>query len=63
MLGKITLGPEDPTIFTKCPVCCKRGLGVKLGDIYCKAFTSRRWKKGQDCENCGTPLEVVFEIA
>ena len=57
-----SLSSEDPTIFAKCPVCCKMGLGVKVGQYYSKAFTERRWKKGPVCENCNTPLVAVFTI-
>jgi len=61
-MDKIMLGPEDPTIFAKCLNCNKGGRGVKLGDIFCKAYTVRKWKRGQVCENCGGELTVLFEV-
>lgn len=60
--SKITLGPEDPTIFAGCPRCNKRGIGVKIGDIFGKAYTARRWKREPVCDNCGGPLVKLFEV-
>ena len=62
METKVNLGPEDPTIFAKCPVCNKTGKGVKIGDIFGKAYTPRRWKRDPECENCGGKLIKVFEV-
>lgn len=61
-MSKITLGPEDPTIFAICPVCNKRGKGVRIGDIFGKAFTPRRWKREPVCDNCNGPLTKIREI-
>jgi hypothetical protein len=61
-VDKIVLGPEDPTIFAICQICNKRGLGVTVGDIFCKAFTARKWKRNPVCDNCGGSLTVVREI-
>ena len=57
-----SLSSEDPTIFASCPNCNKKGNGVKVGQYYSKAFTERRWKKGQNCENCNTPLVVLYTV-
>lgn len=62
MPDKISLSPEDPTIFAKCPRCCKTGRGEKIGDIFLKAYTTRRWKRDSLCENCGSQLIVIFEV-
>lgn len=62
MKGQIRLGPEDPTIFAKCPNCSKGGRGVKVGNYYGRAFTLRRWKRRPKCENCKTPLVKLFEV-
>lgn len=62
MTDKITLGPEDPTVFAICPICNKRGTGVKIGDIFCKAFTARRWKRQPTCENCDSQLVLLREV-
>lgn len=58
----IFLNQEDPVIFAKCPKCSRSGTGVKVGNYYGKAFTERRWKRNPVCENCETPLVVMFEI-
>jgi len=62
MADKLTLSPEDPTIFAKCPHCCRSGKGKKMGDLFLKAFTARRWKRNPVCENCGGPLVVLYEV-
>lgn len=61
-MDKIVLGPEDPTIFAVCPVCNRTGTGVKIGDIFCKAFTLRKWKRNPVCDNCGGELTKLREI-
>lgn len=62
MASQVNLSPEDPTIFAKCENCCKRGRGVKIGDIFLKAFTERRWKRDPECENCGSLLTALYRI-
>ena len=61
-MSDIFLNQEDPTIFAKCPNCCKTGRGVPVGNYYSKAFTERRWRRDPVCENCETLLVKVFEI-
>lgn len=61
-MNQINLSPEDPTIFAGCPNCNQRGLGKKIGNYYSKAFTARRWKRNPVCENCETPLVLLYEI-
>jgi hypothetical protein len=61
-MSKVALGPEDPTIFAKCPNCTKTGIGVKVGDYFSKAFTARRWKKSPACDNCNTTLVKIYEV-
>lgn len=57
------LSPEDPVVFAKCPSCQPTGRGLSVtGNYYGKAFTTRRWKRGPVCENCGTPLKKLFEV-
>lgn len=58
-MDKITLGPEDPTVFAICARCNRKGIGVTIGDIFCKAFTARRWKREPTCENCGGHLTAI----
>lgn len=60
--SKVTLGPEDPTVFAKCPKCSTSGLGSKVGPIFGKAYTARRWKREPVCENCNGPLVKLFEV-
>jgi len=59
---EIVLTPRDPTVFGKCPLCCKKGLGVPLGDINCKAYTVREWKQRPVCENCETVMVYLYEV-
>ena len=62
MADKISLSPEDPTIFAKCQKCSRSGKGEKVGDIFLKAFTARRWKRSPVCENCGSELIILYEV-
>jgi hypothetical protein len=58
----IKLQEDDPTVFAKCPSCCKGGTGVPFGQVYLKAFTKRKWARGPLCENCETPLVRLYEV-
>jgi len=53
---------ELPTVFAKCPSCCRTGRGVVVGDYYSKAYTKRKWAQGQVCENCSTPMKYLYEV-
>lgn len=59
---KITLSDEDPTVFAKCPRCCRTGKGVITGDYYARAYPRKKWGKGKSCPNCETPLVVMYEV-
>lgn len=59
---KITLGPEDPTIFAKCEKCDKHGSGTKPDTYFGKAYTERRFKRGPKCDNCDGPMTKLFEV-
>jgi len=65
----VTLEPSDPTIFAKCPKCCAHYTGKVVGTYFAKAYP--RKKKGrsaedvianQVCENCGTPMQFMYEV-
>lgn len=65
----IKLELADPTIFAKCPKCTRSFLGNVVGNYYAKAFPRRRPDRtaqdvvaAQTCENCGTPLELLYEV-
>ena len=62
-MEKITLSPEDPTVFAVCPTCRKVGNGNKPDHYFGKAYTERRWKRGPVCDNCNTPMEKLFEVS
>jgi hypothetical protein len=61
-MNEITLNESDRTFFAKCPVCCKTGKGVPVGDYYCMAYTRRQWSRNPKCENCETPMRFLYEI-
>ncbi len=59
----IVLTDDDPTIFAKCPYCTRRGRGVVEGNYYARAFSKKKWGKGnKTCPNCKTRLEVMYEV-
>ena len=62
MTQNIELNPSDPTIFAVCLVCNRRGLGVPLGDINCKAYTRRDWHRDSSCENCDSQMLKIYEV-
>lgn len=62
MEENIRLGPEDPTIFAKCPRCSRRGIGEKVGRQFYRAYTFRRWQRKPKCENCRTPMVMLYAI-
>ena len=62
MEREITLTVDDPTIWAKCPNCCRAGTGVVVGNYYARAYSRRRWGKGKTCPNCETRLEIMYEV-
>lgn len=65
----VRLDLSDPTIWAKCPKCTSSYLGKKVGDYFAKAFPRRRKERTtaevvaqQVCENCGGPLEFMYEV-
>lgn len=48
--------------WAKCPVCCRTGTGVPVGDYYSRAYTERQWKRSPVCENCGTSMRFLYEV-
>jgi hypothetical protein len=61
-MPEITLGPDDPVVFAKCLRCDPRGRGVKPGPYYGKAYTRRRWLRSPTCENCNSPMTMLYEV-
>ena len=62
VLGK-RLPIEDPSVFSKCSgKCCKRGPGQTQENYFGKAYTKRQWERGPLCENCSSPMELLFEL-
>lgn len=57
----IRLGPDDPTIFAKCPQT-RIGRGARMKDVFMAAFTPRKWKRGQSCPHCKRPLVKLYEV-
>lgn len=63
MAQPIKLEFDDPTIFAKCSGRCTRSYpGKKVGDYFAKAYTVRKWKRGQVCDNCGSKMAFLFEV-
>lgn len=63
MAQPIKLEFDDPTIFAKCSGPCTRSYaGKKVGEYFAKAYTQRKWKRGPVCDNCGSPMTLLFEI-
>ena len=59
----IVLTDDDPTIWGKCPNCTKTGTGVVTGNFYARAFSKKKWGKGnKTCPNCETRLEIMYEV-
>ena len=59
----IVLTSDDPTVFAKCPKCTKSGRGIVVGNYYARAFSKKKWGRGNKaCPNCGTKLEVMYEV-
>jgi hypothetical protein len=58
----IRILPSDPTVWAKCPKCCKTGLGVHVGQYFSKAYTADKWARGQICENCETPMVELYRL-
>lgn len=59
----IELSADDPTIWAKCPRCTRYGVGVVTGDYYARAFSKKKWGKGnKTCPNCETRLEFMYEV-
>jgi hypothetical protein len=60
---QIVLKDDDPTIFAKCPSCTRTGRGVVVGNYYARAFSRKKWGKGNKaCPNCQTRLVVMYEV-
>jgi hypothetical protein len=62
MTRDIELMASDPTVFAICEKCNRKGRGVHLGDISCKAFTKREWRQNPVCDNCNTPMTRLYEV-
>lgn len=61
--AKISLDFDDPTTFAVCGGSCNRSYpGKKVGNYFGKAYTDRKWKRGQVCDNCGGPMKFLFEV-
>jgi hypothetical protein len=61
-MTELTLGPEDPTVFAKCNRCDPGKPGSKVGNYYGRAYPRRKWDRKPKCENCKTPMSLLFEV-
>lgn len=61
--GQITLDYDDPVVFAKCGGrCSQRGPGSSIANIFYKAYPRRRWDKHPVCDNCKSPMVMLYEI-
>lgn len=61
--AKISLNFDDPTIFAVCSGACNQHFrGKKVGSYFAKAYTVRRWKRRQRCDNCKAPMRLLYEV-
>lgn len=65
----IKLEVFDPTVWGKCPKCTRTGTGVHVGNYFAKAYPRQKLgRSAQDvisketCENCGTQMELLYEV-
>lgn len=69
----IKLEPSDPTVWGKCPKCTASYPGRKVGDYFAKAFPRKKPRDKdartpqevlalQQCDNCGGPLDFMYEV-
>lgn len=62
MTTTIEMSDRDLTHFMVCQKCNRRGLGVPLGDINCKAYSKRDAESNPKCENCKTVMTLIYEV-
>lgn len=48
--------------WAKCEPCCRTGRGVKVGNYFSRAYTERQWNRGPVCDNCSTPMTLLYEV-
>lgn len=59
----IKLEFDDPTMFAVCSGPCNRSHpGKKVGDYFAKAYTVRKWKRNPKCDNCSSPMVLLYEL-
>jgi hypothetical protein len=62
-IAQIKLEYDDPTIFAKCSGACTRHFpGKHVGEYFAKAYTERKWRKNPTCDNCGAPMQFLYEL-
>lgn len=60
----ITLNFDDPTVFAVCGgPCGSHYPGKKVGTYFGKAYTARKWRGNPKCDNCGSPMRFIREVA
>lgn len=59
----ITLDYADPVFFARCSgLCCRRANGNRVGKYFAKAYNQREWKRGPLCDNCESPMSLLYEV-
>lgn len=59
----INLDYDDPVVFAKCGgKCSKTGNGNSIENIFYKAYPRRRWDRRPVCDNCKSPMVMLYQI-
>jgi hypothetical protein len=59
----ITLDYSDPVFFAICGGECSRHRpGQNVSKYFAKAYNVREWKRKPKCDNCDTPMRLLYEV-
>jgi hypothetical protein len=68
-MNDISLELSDPTVWGKCPKCTASYPGKHVGDYFAKAYPRKKDTRTaeevlalQKCDNCGGPLDFMYEV-
>lgn len=61
-MQEISLSDSDRTMFAVCPKCNRTGRGRLAANYYSMAYTKRQWERKPQCENCGTDMQLKYEV-
>lgn len=61
-MSEIRLSDSDRTIFAVCKSCNSGGKGKPAPNYFSMAYTKYQWRKTPTCDNCGTKMEMIYEV-